>query len=395
MDSANTQVLRIPLSAYLKTYWQLALFSIAFLAAFLLPQNPDLYRHQIMAFMLLACFSLALFLAGAVRKTSEYILLAVTIFYFGHSFIRILAARGSADWAMALSGQSLFLFFGPMLFFSLQGVHTRILTPTLMSLVCLGSSLVLIAMKLSGRVPYSFMNNPSADASILAVLYPVLGFGPNYINLNHQKYPHWIGLASGAVTGFVPVIAICMCGSTTGTIALAIALAISCLRYLNFKDEKLAAMYTWFFGAALFAIVVISHHYLNKPFFQDSGRYAIWRSMMALWWQDQAHLFGVGGGTFFLVGPAIQTQMHQPENSLFAFMHNDYLQIIWEQGFIGITLFLASGILILRKAFDRNWLFSALCTYGFIMLTQYPLRFAASAFIGTWLASEALFGTKR
>ena len=78
------------------------------------------------------------------------------------------------------------------------------------------------------------------------------------------------------------------------------------------------------------------------------------------------------------------------ERHLFFWLHNDWLQILFEQGPVGLVSVLVLSLYALKKSFRRPYLFGAGCAYCAVMLGNYPLRMALPSFIGVFLLAAVL-----
>ncbi len=76
--------------------------------------------------------------------------------------------------------------------------------------------------------------------------------------------------------------------------------------------------------------------------------------------------------------------------SLFVWMHNDWLQILFELGIIGLAAAIIFYICLIKHSWNKkNYLFPIVCTYGFISLTQMPLRVFVFQLLGACLIMMA------
>lgn len=140
-------------------------------------------------------------------------------------------------------------------------------------------------------------------------------------------------------------------------------------------------------------------HYMNyfhgagtaEEFFSGNGRYELW-SMALKWWSEYFHwLFGSGAGTAYILVPRAQIEVGHHTQSFFIWMHNDYLQVLFEYGVLGLSLLLAltlGGLWRLRKT---PHLLSVGVGYGVMALGNYPSRLAVHALLGMWLVARAFY----
>lgn len=111
-------------------------------------------------------------------------------------------------------------------------------------------------------------------------------------------------------------------------------------------------------------------------YFNDSGK-SIW--------------LGFGPGTFEMVGPTIKFKIPGAADYGTAWMHNDWLQILWEYG--AIVFFLSVGFyfyLLFRAYNKQTWLFCMVLGYGACMSFYSPLHFMISQLLACTLIVECL-----
>jgi hypothetical protein len=123
----------------------------------------------------------------------------------------------------------------------------------------------------------------------------------------------------------------------------------------------------------------------------NSGRFQIWGWALD-WFANSSWsiiLFGSGVGTTRVLLPIIEKSnpLFQDHIGWWWFTHNDWLQIMLEQGLVGIfsAMILAFGVLWNSR---RNpQLFRAVCAYGVVMFSNFPLHWALHALMGFTLVA--------
>jgi hypothetical protein len=131
-------------------------------------------------------------------------------------------------------------------------------------------------------------------------------------------------------------------------------------------------------------------------FWDGWDRLEHWESLFHFWLHGPAGyerpivwrylFFGVGPGTLLWSSMILDPKA----TGQFGSMHSDWLQIPWELGAVGLTLALATAVVMLRRAWNSPQLFcavAALLTFG---LTYHPLRFPAGMLLATLIAKRAL-----
>lgn len=247
-----------------------------------------------------------------------------------------------------VSGRS-FALVSMMIFFTCA-LNARFL-PWLMLFFEL-SSLVNCALLLSNG--HGFFNANSMDATFICMVLPLslLCDRPWPIKLVFVGIP-LITLSVAPVIGSTAIFVLL----TEGLIYLALT-------------------NRWKWTVPLGIILVGGGLYINgATLYTSHDRTDQWKLLMSWWWDNANHWLGTGSGTFQWLGPAIQNK----ERDLFVWMHNDYLQVLFEQGLIGLFLMGCMFVVCIKKAWNRPWLLSAMGGSAFAMVTQFPLRFPLSA----------------
>lgn len=83
-------------------------------------------------------------------------------------------------------------------------------------------------------------------------------------------------------------------------------------------------------------------------FFSDSGRYSVWALTWSKIVSNSPNLFGFGLGTFELWGPDMVIKATGKQGSYWSWAHNEWLQILFETGWVGLGLTCLS---IIRSVF--------------------------------------------
>lgn len=231
------------------------------------------------------------------------------------------------------------------------------LTLDLLELTFLINSIVVIC------VGYGMFHSRSSDAATIAAILPSVFFRKKHLWNKTREYM-W---ASGIVHGTAILL---MHGSTSYFV---IAAAVLCYAILNIRQSwRVIAVL-----ATAFSVLAVGYAREGIDFLNSSGRFEHW-SMFMGWWQDNANpLFGTGIGSFEWLGPMIQ-QMNK-EKAMFLFMHNEYLQVLFEGGIVGLTLALLVWLIGFWRARKETWLVLSYASLSMLMMTQFPLRFFVSA----------------
>lgn len=152
------------------------------------------------------------------------------------------------------------------------------------------------------------------------------------------------------------------------------------------------------FRAYLFLAPLLGYGFMlmaHKAMAGGSGRFAIWHLAFGWlhrqgWW---VWLFGAGQGSTPVLVPLLQLQAgtRVGDTAFFMYLHNDWLQIFFEAGLVGLVValtFWAGAMWHSRK--DSHWL-AMVAGYGAAMCTNFPLHSPLLALLGFILIGGAYF----
>jgi len=239
------------------------------------------------------------------------------------------------------------------------------------SILCLISSTILIATQIFRLTdhPMGILGQHSVDSAFIACMFPFVF---------HYFYK---GLRSfTSILIFLPITATLLADSTTGFMAIGVSL----IAY-NFAWRPSLKSFPAF--AIIAGLLTLTAGYLveGSQMFNSTYRFEVWKIVMDYFYHDVNWFYGAGMGLFEVLGPSIQTKYNLTDVGGFIFLHNDWLQILFE---LGVGAFILCVLLFfesLYRSFERPYLFSAIATYGFVMLTQMPFRYGLWAAFGVLL----------
>lgn len=220
---------------------------------------------------------------------------------------------------------------------------------------------------------YGIFNASSMDTSMIALMciFPIVALWDFYLDGSLKV----AGIPLVLIIVILPVVTILLTqGSTAYFVLAAGALGV-------FWVQR-----AWMHLIAMFIIIVSSGAITQgEKFLSSSGRFWHWKMFMQWWWDNANIWIGAGSGSFNWLGPAIQG----PSKEAFLYMHNEYLQVLFEQGIIGFILLMALWLTSMWKVRKSAWLFGTFCAASVSMLTQFPLRYFASQVFIALLIHEA------
>lgn len=106
------------------------------------------------------------------------------------------------------------------------------------------------------------------------------------------------------------------------------------------------------------------------------GRLDMWSTYFNNWWQHANHWFGTGFGSFQTF--SIQMPM---DGQIYRSMHNDYLQILFESGYIGLFIFCLVTARIFWKAKETLLGITSITAYFVACQFYFPLHYFISQFL--------------
>lgn len=204
---------------------------------------------------------------------------------------------------------------------------------------------------------YGIFNASSLDAAIIACAMPMILLTINWWEPTKIMY------------ALLPAAAILRTASSTSYFVLLGCLIGFALIKGKWKQVTLA----------IIVVTTIGYLMNGDQLLNSSRRVYHWTYIMEFWWTNMNHWLGAGIGSFDWLGPASQMLRGQ-KTELFMWMHNDYLQLLYEGGFIGLLLGLAVWVKTIIKSWKSSppWVFITLCGLSVCMLSYYPMHFFLS-----------------
>lgn len=133
---------------------------------------------------------------------------------------------------------------------------------------------------------------------------------------------------------------------------------------------------------------------LDPLLFSSQGRVEAWGVFMQTWCKTFPVFFGSGPGTFSSLAIETQLQKNYMVGQYYLYLHNEWLQILYETGLIGLTLVSSLFALSLYKSFKRSdhYTVAALLSFGSGCFLVFPLRYFWGALLAVHLLSVGLEG---
>lgn len=130
------------------------------------------------------------------------------------------------------------------------------------------------------------------------------------------------------------------------------------------------------------------HERLLHEITDSNGRVPAWQAFLDTWWNHFPHWSGTGNGTWEWIGPYIKNSTDQS----FIWVHNDYLQMLMENGYIGFTLFVIATLFVLRWVWRFPKERSMALGLVVCMMTYFPLHWVIGQVLLLFVTKKALHG---
>jgi hypothetical protein len=144
---------------------------------------------------------------------------------------------------------------------------------------------------------------------------------------------------------------------------------------------------TWWLAPMSLSVIALGY-FLDPAFLSSSGRFQGW-SMITKWWWESGHIltgWGTGAGAVIFNE---QRQANPAFKHMAIWAHNDFLQVLFDNGVAGLLAMLAVMLAAMIHSYARPWLFKSIIAYAATMFFNFPLHVPIHASVGAcllWLA---------
>lgn len=245
-----------------------------------------------------------------------------------------------------------------------------------LTLVCVLNAVAIIAQYLTGWVAVpggqgGLFANPSMSGVYLAVTYPLL-VG------TLARTPLAYAIAA------LPVWALFLTHASMPIGAAAISAVVGCLSLRR--------------GSAILpvacALPAAAWVLQGAEMLSTTGRADAWRVAAQYWDQHANSVYGLGAGVTAVMMPYIQEQANWTP-TIFWNLHNDWLQILFEQGALGLVSVALLFSFTLARAWNRPALAASVAGYGAAALGNFPLHMPVHALLGLFLVVVTFKGDSK
>lgn len=354
--------------------------SVLFASAFYLPS--DFHGSRMMAFYGLAL----LWLLGGVWE-QLHLSVGIALSWAIFSGVRVFAwpdpiyGPAAANLFDSLSAQAA---FAVLIVASIQPVGYGRVSRHLaeaFGYLCIIDSILVIAQWIYGAEPGGLFGNPSMNACVIACTYPIW-------TRNHHKVENSIEAIGDLLGWLLPIFAILVSRSNMAVAALMTASVAPVIFFR--RGNKILLLFCW--GVTL---PILAWAFMGAKLGQDSGRFAVWGAALRWWWENVNVWIGSGLGTWFALGPHIQSTMlgrTDAHDGFLMVLHSDTIQILFEQGIIGLALFVTMMVCAFKSAIakKRMWVVAAMAAYCVTACGNFPMHLPVPGFLGAFLLISAL-----
>lgn len=224
--------------------------------------------------------------------------------------------------------------------------------------------------------PYGMLSNGTADACFIVCFLP-------YAIMKTMEPYRWMAM-------LVMLFSIFLSHSNTACASVGVGIAFILLQRMSLKNWVMIM----FPVTAIF--LLLARFAIGDHFLLDSGRRFVWEGSFQFYKQFANTWIGIGTGTFtsWGVGWQYAHYINDKQKTLWPWLHNEYLEILFENGIIGLFASLTALGYLLKKSFN-SYIFPIVCVYSFTGLTEMPLRLWVTQLLGVALLGVIYSTTSR
>lgn len=206
------------------------------------------------------------------------------------------------------------------------------------------------------------VSNASMDATIVALTYPFFIKDNPLTDIRHK---------SSILFYAIPLIAIIVAQKWVG-IGTAIVMLLTLILRKNFIRYKYVKPMLYAIApASILSLMAVT---LLK-FIDSTGRADVWIQAFHFWKENANPWLGFGSNSSFQLLRLVQKlNDSDPNLGVFGWMHNEWLQFLFEQGILGLGSAIILYVALLIKSFKSPECFAAIVALGFAATANWPLH---------------------
>jgi len=267
----------------------------------------------------------------------------------------VLRSKGTYSYLLLILFGSVYYSFTPKNWLN----FTRAL-----GMLCLLNTLLILYQTAVGVIACQrggFFNNASMSGCFIAATIPFLAT----LNFNKQYLFSFISLA------------------TFGIFLTDSSMSVGVLAVVAITYVWRSARYRWWGVGGAFTLLFGGLFFQGAKFLSPTGRDSIIMMGWVYFKELSYQLTGAGPGTSVVFIPYLQSIHNQAffRRNVFVWFHSDWFQILFEQGWVGLVLYVLAYVAALKKAYDNPPIFSAVAAVGAWSLGNYPFHWPVHALI--------------
>lgn len=237
------------------------------------------------------------------------------------------------------------------------------------------NAVLLIVHSFFMKAPFGLLMTSTMDGMFLGIIYPLI-----VLEFMNKRILNFI----------VPLIVIIAIFLTTSSIGIG-ALCLS--MYLPSAKDKV-----WKFVAIIPPLLLFTLAlFLYPSLLSDSLRFINWKWSMTWWWENANIYTGTGLGSYKAITAYVQqvtgNMSGVTANTIYPFMHNDWLQCLFELGIVGFVLVLLSFLNVLYKLRSSPYIFATSLSYGVCAFLNFPVHNPITILLGLSLLKITEMGS--
>lgn len=213
-----------------------------------------------------------------------------------------------------------------------------------------------------------WFGNPSMGAGLLACLMPFAWALANVYVKNRRQVFFLISLSLAMTLLAIYKTRASIPWGVFGAVSFAVIVARGSVKGTSWKWTPLS------FASIAVLLLITGTKLIGKDFLFDSGRFEVWQMAWAYFREHGNPAFGMGFATSQVLIPVEQVMTSHYNGSYWLWLHNDWLQLVIEGGYVGTACALLAVARLLTVSFKKPALFGSLVGFCVLAVFNYPLR---------------------
>jgi len=301
------------------------------------------------------------------------VLTVSALWTFGYRYDQF-AAHPEIEWLLLARDSALTfaVLFTTAVFFASQSKRSEYALLVGVSVIWLVSCLsTTVQLFYPWELRRGLSGDPSMNGCLIAITLPV------FLELHSRNRGNGV---VGASAIWWTALCVFACNASVPIGAL-IVVTLAAISYLKLPIRSLLLMG----GFTATFILAVGALFQGQQLFSSSNRFYTWGTWLHHWWNTDAwtRLFGFGTGTGIYLLPKALEQAGSDIRLLW--IHNEYLQTLFENGTVGLALLVSLVGVVLVKARSRPWLFCSVAGLAAYSFFNFPARQPFHALVGAAL----------